>query len=271
MTGTFKRALVILAVLIVVATTITGCDRTKGYKLSISCMPAEAGSVRRFNSWDTLHKSYVEGEVVKLEAYGGSGSTCYEFERWSGCVSSNSTVVSITMDSDKAIVAHFRKALSGKVWTSDGAYIADALGRAVILLNNPSATNPTYAELLTFLKEDQTESHSYTIVYVCADFARTLHNNAEKAGIRAGYVLCTDHAMNVFETTDKGLVYIDATGFEWSSDGIDKLATIGPDNRVTVTPLWPVDQAKYTSVDFPEAVYFETIVWWGGLSAECQE
>jgi hypothetical protein len=295
----------IVLVLIVVASNVTGCDTTTRYKLSISCEPAEAGSVRRFGSWDTLHKSYPEGEVVKLEAYGNTGSTCYDLERWSGCVSSNSTVVSITMDSDKAIVAHFRKALSGKVWTEDGSYIADCYV-PIILINNPSAVNPTYSQLLSFLKQDRTESNPYTggcssaipcpfdrrdvldelnreyeeakaagieidRPSVCSEYAEMLHNNAEKAGIRAGYVMCTDHAMNVFETTDRGLVNIDDTGFVWSFDGIDKLATIGPDGRITLTPLWPEDQAKYVSVDFPTPVYFERIVWWGGLTAECQE
>ena len=49
---------------------------------------------------------------------------------------------------------------------------------------------------------------------VCADFAERLHNNAEKAGIRCGYVIIDslNHALNVFETTDKGFVYIDDTG-----------------------------------------------------------
>ena len=63
---------------------------------------------------------------------------------------------------------------------------------------------------------------------ICADFAERLHNNAEIAGIRCGYVslettgytdpynlgISSDsgHACNVFETTDRGLVYIDCTG-----------------------------------------------------------
>ena len=63
---------------------------------------------------------------------------------------------------------------------------------------------------------------------ICADFAERLHNNAEMAGIRCGYVSLdttgyTDphnlgiapdsgHACNVFATTDRGLIYIDCTG-----------------------------------------------------------
>ena len=128
-------------------------------------------------------------------------------------------------------------------------------GKFIVLINNKKATNPTYAELLNFLKSDNTDSfpYLYTIKVllpyygtaeshidlarlqgiidgteqpldprVCADFAERLHNNAEKAGIRCGYV-CIElsigegHAINVFETIDKGLIYIDCTGF---TDGI---------------------------------------------------
>jgi hypothetical protein len=52
---------------------------------------------------------------------------------------------------------------------------------------------------------------------VCADFAEDVHNNAEAAGIRAGWVGIRfqgteeGHAINAFETTDKGLIYIDCT------------------------------------------------------------
>jgi len=52
---------------------------------------------------------------------------------------------------------------------------------------------------------------------VCADFAERLHNNAEKAGIRAGYVFIQfpgspAHTCNVFDTTDRGRIYVDDTG-----------------------------------------------------------
>ena len=53
--------------------------------------------------------------------------------------------------------------------------------------------------------------------FVCADFAEAIHNNAEAVGIRAGWVSLTfegtseGHALNAFETADRGLVYIDCT------------------------------------------------------------
>jgi hypothetical protein len=64
------------------------------------------------------------------------------------------------------------------------------------------------------LKADRTDEQPYTSTYVCSDFAKALHDNAEAAGIKAGWVGAegANHAFNVFETTDKGTVYIDCTG-----------------------------------------------------------
>jgi len=96
------------------------------------------------------------------------------------------------------------------------------------IVNYESASNPTWAELLDFLLEDKTDENDYVPdVYMCGDYARDVHNNAERAGIRAAYVAIefpsSYHALNAFKTTDKGLVFIDCTGLEaWES---------GPSNR----------------------------------------
>ena len=53
---------------------------------------------------------------------------------------------------------------------------------------------------------------------MCSDFAEDVHNNAKAAGIKAAWVSIAfegndeGHACNAFETTDRGLVYIDCTG-----------------------------------------------------------
>jgi hypothetical protein len=84
------------------------------------------------------------------------------------------------------------------------------------LSNNHLAHNPSWNELEDFLKQDDTDQQSYVpSSFDCDDFARMLHNNAEKFGIRAAVVLIhfegkeTGHALNAFQTTDMGLVYID--------------------------------------------------------------
>lgn len=88
----------------------------------------------------------------------------------------------------------------------------------VTLVDNPGATNPTWGQLMTFLFQDQTETHTYIKdVYDCSQFSRDVHNNAEAAGIRAAEVAVqfkneiAGHALNAFLTTDYGLVYIDCT------------------------------------------------------------
>jgi len=63
--------------------------------------------------------------------------------------------------------------------------------------------------------------HEYvTSGYMCANFGVDLHNNAEKAGIRCAVVTIandewTAHCVNGFNTTDKGMAYIDAG---WGGD-----------------------------------------------------
>ena len=88
----------------------------------------------------------------------------------------------------------------------------------VALIDNPTATNPTWSQLETFLSQDQTEKHTYIEnVYDCSQFSRDVHNNAEAAGIRAAEVQVwfrneiTGHALNAFLTTDYGLVYVSCT------------------------------------------------------------
>jgi hypothetical protein len=91
--------------------------------------------------------------------------------------------------------------------------------QGVQLANNITAVNPTWQQLIDFLKADKTDSQSYIpLSYTCAEFAETLHNAAEKAGIRSAFVGIdflsdtTGHALNAFFTVDLGWVFIDNTG-----------------------------------------------------------
>ena len=120
-----------------------------------------------------------------------------------------------------------------------GAFIVGADGHYIRLTNNPGAHDPTWGELEEFLREDDTDTIAYDMSnFVCADFAERLHNNAERAGLRAAYVLITlgpcdyyrtigGHALNAFDTTDRGLVFIDCTGLaEPGPENFDKIATV---------------------------------------------
>jgi len=104
----------------------------------------------------------------------------------------------------------------------DGKILVGGDGKPIELINNPDATNPTYAELVAFIVANSVDTNTYfkggPKAYVCSDFAEDVHNDAEAAGIRAAWVSIDlqgedeGHALNVFETSDRGLVYIDCTG-----------------------------------------------------------
>lgn len=120
----------------------------------------------------------------------------------------------------------------------------------IVLRNNPEARDPTWAELKTFLKSDMTDRHAYiTGQYTCGDFAETLHNNAESVGIRAAIVaielaspaspgVIVNHSLNAFETTDRGIMYIDDTS---SSAGYyaDKVASVRIGDDYVCVSLFP--------------------------------
>jgi hypothetical protein len=107
----------------------------------------------------------------------------------------------------------------------NGAVLVGGDDRPIELINAPSTDEVSYSQVLAFIKNDSTDQLPYIdrgqselVPFVCSDFAETLHNNAEAAGIHAGYVGIDwqdggiGHAVNVFETTDRGIVYIDCTG-----------------------------------------------------------
>jgi hypothetical protein len=110
----------------------------------------------------------------------------------------------------------------GYIYSESGAVIVGGDNKPIRLINNEDAVNPSFDELLLFISKDDTNTLPYIKdgpeAFVCSDFAETLHNNAEEAGIRAGWVSIDyadgsiGHAINVFETTDMGLVFIDCTG-----------------------------------------------------------
>jgi hypothetical protein len=91
-------------------------------------------------------------------------------------------------------------------------------GQPLMLNENPQAQDPTWEQLKNFVVDDDTDCHQYMEgSFVCTEFAAMLHDRAEAARIRAAYVSVDflgepGHALNAFQTTDRGLVYIDCTG-----------------------------------------------------------
>jgi hypothetical protein len=123
-------------------------------------------------------------------------------------------------------------------------------GEKISLINYKNAVNPTYSKLVSFIKADKTDQKRYIPgKYVCSDFAETLHNNAEKKGIKAGWVAIDfknddkGHACNAFNTTDRGLVFIDCTGSQYQSGGWDTKVKLAVGKTYKPTSLYP---PKYT-------------------------
>jgi flagellar motility protein MotE (MotC chaperone) len=117
----------------------------------------------------------------------------------------------------------------------------------IILINQASAEDPTWEELLAFLKEDKTDKNLYVPgEYECGNFAQDLHNNAEARGIRCAFVAvhfydAPAHALNAFKATDRGLVYIDDTGDQYRryAADLDKLVELSKDEVYSPSFLFP--------------------------------
>lgn len=98
------------------------------------------------------------------------------------------------------------------------SYFVGADGHKITLVHNNGAIDPTYDQLLKFIASDTTDQIPYKNgTFTCGDFAERVQNNAEREGIRCGWVSIdldhgAGHACNVFNTTDKGTVFIDCTG-----------------------------------------------------------
>jgi hypothetical protein len=126
---------------------------------------------------------------------------------------------------------------------------AKTSGIQVNLTNSPSATDPTWQQLVAFISEDGTDEKTYDeFSFPCGAFAEEVHNNAEAAGIKTAWVAIEfsdqswGHACNAFQTTDKGLVFIDCTGEDLRS-------------KLTVTPA-PIDGKVYGEVDNRDTVAY---------------
>ncbi len=157
----------------------------------------------------------------------------------------------------------------------DGGVLVGADGHRITLKNNPQASDPSWEQLKTFLRQDDTDRIPYDFnKFVCADFAERLHNNAEIAGIRAAYVCVKlgpssyyprsgGHALNAFQTTDRGLVYIDCTGFEpgISADSADKIVDVVVGQEYVPRSIFPQPGWSLVWLSMGKVIEIELIEW----------
>jgi len=184
--------------------------------------------------------------------------------------------------------------------SGNGCY--DDSGDFIVLINNENASDPSYSQLVSFLQQDETDQFPYIYTvstpglyygsaeshvdlertqniidgtaqpgdpHVCADFAERLHNNAESAGIRCAYVGVglagsAGHACNAFQTTDKGLIYIDCTGISdsYGPDNNDKVVDIQVGEQYDPAYLFPSGGWYIPGGTMGEVTDFE-VVWDG--------
>ena len=120
--------------------------------------------------------------------------------------------------------------------------------------------DPTYAEAITFLGQDETDNNEYIMgtygVYVCSHYARDVCNNAEEEGLRCAFVELryseNGHSIIAFETSDKGLVY-----FEPQTDEITK-PVIG---KWYYQCIEPKPGYKYERPPFDDTIMDILVIW----------
>lgn len=92
--------------------------------------------------------------------------------------------------------------------------LAVALGAILVGSLIEGVRDPSLQEAREFVAIDQTNLLSYTYgSFTCHNFAMTFKGNAAEAGYKCGYVLLffhnKTHALNCFNTTDQGLIFIE--------------------------------------------------------------
>lgn len=132
-----------------------------------------------------------------------------------------------TLKAEQTLAANAKKAAQAQIDSlttsneSTKKALADMEARYSQLLQRTqtsSLKNPTWVELAAFVKADNTDTRPYVAdEFDCEGFTLLLRDNAARQGFRSAYVGLAfgegvvGHALNAFQTTDKGLVYIDNT------------------------------------------------------------
>jgi len=149
-----------------------------------------------------------------------------------------------------------------ELWLNSNTYMSSHIfptGK-VQLYVDVKAKDVSYAALINFLRQDETDKRTYQPgSFVCSDFAETLQHNATLAGLRCAYVNIEgiDHACNAFNTTDRGLVFIDDV----------RSMGRGPGNQDCIVSV-SIGQGYCPKYLFPEAPvthgnsYDYTTTWW---------
>ena len=128
------------------------------------------------------------------------------------------------LDSAESRVAELSEVLASleeehKLLQTDYESLEAKYQRLVDRLGESTLENPTWLELREFIEQDDTDRLHYSKGdFDCDGFAITLRDQASAYGFRCAYVSVSfgegvvGHSFNAFETTDKGVVYVDVIG-----------------------------------------------------------
>jgi len=89
-----------------------------------------------------------------------------------------------------------------------------ALLSTLVVSPEVSLRDPTYQEVVRFVASDRTDQRRYDLSSACVVFAKEFRSNANKAGLKCAYVVVYfpegfSHALNAFNTTDRGLIFVE--------------------------------------------------------------
>ena len=122
-----------------------------------------------------------------------------------------------------------------------------------------AAHNPTFAEMIAFLNSNKVNWQEYKENYDCYDFACALQREAFEHGIRCAFVAMwfpdrSGHAIVAFDTTDKGLIYIEPQadlpakveiGIRYWAWFYDPNYTVGSDDTIVgITLKWNLSACR---------------------------
>ena len=209
-------------------TDITGIcviDKWNGLKVPVDPYDFD-GILSPNETWVYLGTKEITDEEMKLYKTNGIITDTIEVKSDNADIKLQN--ISVTIDAND----HHKILLEREITYSDLYLISGNCvtimvggdGHTIQMARSKYTKDPTYAKLTEFLKEDTTDKHKYIDnAFVCADYAENLQHNATKRGYTCGFVAITfadgdKHACNVFNTTDKGLVYVDCTNVNGPRD-----------------------------------------------------
>jgi hypothetical protein len=149
------------------------------------------------------------------------------------------------------LTAYKSSVMTTYIYDKNDRPICGANGAPVNMANSKEAINPTWEQLVYFLKCDDTDKQQYIDdKFNCVDYAEMLQNDATKAGWKAAIVgihlyddftdNVTGHAINAFQTTDRGLVYIDSTRSKnETARDVEKLVKVEVGKQYKATYVFP--------------------------------